>query len=361
MRAPFAVGVLSGTSVDGIDVAVVDVRKSPQVVAARTFPYRKKTQEKIRRWRDLRTEEIGRLHVDIGEEFGLAVNRLLKSEKIGPEEISVIGSHGQTIYHEAGKVSLQLGAPAVIAERTNIPVAADFRLTDVAAGGEGAPFIPVLDTILFARHGKGVRLGALNIGGISNITVIDNGDVLRAYDIGPGNSLLDTSMLRFNGRRVDRGGRCAARGEVLSQLLEKALAHPYFRRRPPKSTGVEEFGSLFLDELLTEFRESSVNDVLRTMIELTVRTIAAAVKKEKCEELWISGGGLKNAFLCSRLREELSEVVFRDFREIGVEPDYKEALLFGYLGDLRLKEKAVDLRHITGSKKENILGGLWLP
>lgn len=365
MTGALTIGILSGTSADGIDVAVVDWRKKPSILASATFPYRAPTRRLISRFRGLHTEEVARLHRAIGDDFSDAVLKLLSRRRIAAHRISVIGSHGQTVFHIPRVMSLQLGAPAVIAERTGIPVAADFRVDDIASGGEGAPLVPVLDQFLLRERSRRSRnpIATLNIGGIANITVLSRGKVTSAYDIGPGNCLLDRAAGRLLGRRMDRGGGIAATGTVLPRLLRLLLAHPFMKRPVPRSTGVEEFGDEYLERVLSRraAKSASSRDILATLAEAAAVSIAGELASRRVVEVWISGGGVHNVHLMNRIQSLAPGIRCHDTAHLGIDPDYKEAVLFALLGLCRIEERPLDLRRITGSRRPRILGGLWLP
>jgi anhydro-N-acetylmuramic acid kinase len=343
-------GLISGTSVDGIDVAVVDIGETIQVVATLTVPYPPGVREAILSVSNATTHTatIARLNFLIGELFAEA----LRQAPVPLDSIELIGSHGQTIFHEGEPVdfmgrkiasTLQIGEGAVIAERTGIQTISDFRLSDVAAGGKGAPLVPFLDYQLF-RHAEIARI-ALNIGGIANVTVIPARgrpeDVL-AFDTGPGNILMDALAPPF-----DRDGERARAGRANEALIEKLLADPYYRRDPPKSCGREQYGA----ELL---RTTGID--IATAAELTVRTIALAVERyPDTREVILSGGGAHNGYLMERLRATLRPRVTTT-AEFGIGVDSKEAILFAVLAYQTYQRRPGNLPSATGARKSMILG-----
>lgn len=364
-RASLAVGVLSGTSADGVDVAVVAQPSGrPRILARATFPYASATRRLLVRPGSWTLDTVARLHRLVAEDFAAAIERLLRSARIAKEEIAIVGSHGQTIWHRPRVMSLQLGAPAVIAARLGIPVAADFRPDDVAVGGEGAPFVPVLDGLLLgpltARRG-GPRLGALNLGGIANLTVVARGRVEAAWDCGPANGPVDAVARRRLGRPFDRDAVHARRGRVNARLLGALLEHAYFRRRPPKSTGLEEFGAELVADVLRSARRVATADLLRTFVELAAVTAARDIARSRLDRVYVSGGGWRNPLLRERLAALAAPTTLVSTSELGIDPDAKEALLFAVLGWKRLHREPVDLRAVTGATRPKILGGLWLP
>jgi anhydro-N-acetylmuramic acid kinase len=344
-------GLISGTSVDGIDVAVVDIDDGIKVVATRTIPYPERVRAAILSVSNTATHTatIARLNFLLGELFAEAV----RETGVPLKTIELIGSHGQTIFHEGQPVeflgrkiasTLQIGEAAIIAERTGIETIADFRTGDMAAGGTGAPLVPFLDYQLF-RHPVIARV-ALNIGGIANITVIPAGarmeDVV-AFDTGPGNMVIDALAPPF-----DRNGDRARAGQVNRALLEKLLDQdPYYRREPPKACGREQFGA--------EFVERTGIDVA-TATELTVRTIALAIEKYPAvEEAIVSGGGAHNGYLMERLAAALRPRVTTS-AEFGIDVDSKEAILFAVLAYQTHQRRAGNLPSATGARKTAILG-----
>lgn len=343
-------GLISGTSMDGIDVAVVDIGEGIHVVATATAPYPPEVRAAILSVSNAatHTSTIARLNFLLGELFAEA----LQKSGVPLETIELIGSHGQTIFHEGEPVefcgrkiasTLQIGEAAVIAERTGIETIADFRPGDIAAGGKGAPLVPFLDYQLF-RHPEYARI-ALNIGGIANITVIPANakpeDVV-AFDTGPGNMAMDAVAPPF-----DRDGERARAGKVNTAQLERLLADPYYRREPPKSCGREQYGTEFV-------RETGID--IATATELTARTIAQAVGSYPAtREVIVSGGGAHNRYLMERLRALVQPRVTTS-AEFGIGVDSKEAILFALLAFQTYQGRAGNLPSATGARKAMILG-----
>lgn len=343
-------GLISGTSVDGIDVAVVDIGDTIQVVAWKTVPYEAAVRNAILSVSNAETHTatIARLNFLLGELFADA----LRQSGVPLETIQLIGSHGQTIFHE-GEPSeflgrrvastFQIGEAAIIAERTGIETIADFRPADIAAGGNGAPLVPFLDHRLF-RHPELSRV-ALNIGGIANITVIPAGaptENVIAFDTGPGNMVIDALAPPF-----DRDGERARAGRVNEALLDQLLADPYYHRPPPKSCGREQYGLEFL-------RMTSID--VATATELTIRTIALAIERYPgTREVIVSGGGAHNIYLMERLRAALKARVATS-AEFGIDVDAKEAILFAVLAYATHQRRAGNLPSATGARKPMILG-----
>ena len=337
-------GLISGTSVDGIDVAVVDIDEAIKVVASKTVPYPAEVRDAILSVSD--AANIARLNFLLGELFAEA----LQQSGVPLETIELIGSHGQTVEFLGRKIAstMQIGEAAVIAARTGIESIADFRPSDMAAGGNGAPLGPFLDYQLF-KHPERARV-ALNIGGIANITVIPANarveDVI-AFDTGPGNMVIDALAPPF-----DRDGEGARAGQVNIGLLARLLTDPYYHRPPPKSCGREQYGSEFV-------RNTGID--LATATELTVRTIALAIARyPDVTEVIVSGGGAHNLYMMERLRASMRPRVTTS-AEFGIDVDAKEAILFAVLAYQTYHRRPGNIPSATGARKPVILGKVSQP
>jgi anhydro-N-acetylmuramic acid kinase len=346
--------MISGTSVDGIDVAVVDIDEERiRPVAQGTVPYAGDVRDAILGVsnRVAHVGEIARLNFLLGELFAEALSAVCERSGVDLRSVELIGSHGQTIFHEGDPVefcgrrlasTLQIGEGCVIAQRTGVPTIFNFRNADVAAGGKGAPLVPFLDYRLF-RHPDRGRI-ALNIGGIANITVIPAGATqaqVIAFDTGPGNMVMDALAPPF-----DRNGAKARAGTVNAKLLEEMLKDSYYRKAPPKTTGREQYG--------TEFLESGID--VTTAAELTVRTIAMAVERyPETREVIASGGGAHNAYLMERLRAVLKPDVVTS-GDLGVDIDAKEAILFALLAYESHHGRPGNVPPATGAREAVVLG-----
>jgi len=341
-------GLISGTSVDGIDVAVIDVDDTElRVVASATVPYEEGVRRRILAVSNAQAHvgEVAALNFLIGELFASAL-----AATFPLDSIELVGSHGQTIYHHGAEplCTLQIGEGAVIAERTGRPVISDFRGADMAAGGHGAPLAPFLDYRLF-RHPTLHRI-ALNIGGIANITVLPAGaaseDVI-AFDTGPGNMIIDALAPPF-----DRNGAKARAGRVNEALLGHLLQDPYYAQSPPKTAGREQYGA--------DFVRSSGIDVA-TATELTVRTIGAAIARyPNTEEVIVSGGGAHNGYMMERLQSLIRPRLIAS-SEVGVDIDAKEAVLFGLLAYETWHGRPSNIPSATGAHDAAILGKISFP
>lgn len=337
---------MSGTSLDGIDVAIVEIRgRRITTLGFQSSPYAEDVRRAILHASTAR--EISRLNFLLGELYARAVLRACR--RYGPVEL--IGCHGQTIYHEGGAHTLQIGEAAVIAERAGVPVVSDFRTRDIAAGGQGAPLVPFVDCLLF-RHPRRTRI-ALNIGGIANITVIPAG---IAFDTGPGNMVIDALTREYTrGRQnFDRGGRIAARGQLNRTLLDRLLADPYYRRKPPKSAGREQYGAEFVARL--QRTGLPLPDLIATATVLTAATIAMAAAPFSPDELIVSGGGAHNPQIMGHLAGFLPRVRLATSADYGINVDAKEAIAFAVLAYQTWRHRPSNLPSATGARRAVVLG-----
>ena len=347
-------GVMSGTSLDGIDVAIVEVLgRRIRTIGFLSTPYSEATRATILAVSDTatHTSAISRLNFQLAELYARAVLRAMR--RFGP--VDLIGCHGQTVYHEGRSNTLQLGEPAVLAERTGLPVVSNFRARDIAAGGQGAPLVPYVDYLLF-RHRTRTRV-ALNIGGIANITVIPPAatpeDVV-AFDTGPGNMVID-ALAREIGQPYDRGGKIAASGRVRTALLDDLLADPYYRRKPPKSAGREQYGVAFVTRL--KATGHPLPDLIATATVLTAATIAMAVGNRSAD-LIISGGGVHNSQIVAHLAGFLPNTSMSTSTDHGIDADAKEAIAFAVLAHETWRRKPSNLPSATGARRAVVLGSI---
>ncbi len=370
-------GLMSGTSVDGVDVAIVDIRRRKvDLLAFGVFPYSDALRREIL---DLCNPESARLdnichyNFALSEMFADSVVKLCKRNSIALKSINLIGSHGQTIYHNPrGKryskktirSTLQIGEPSVIAQRLGITTVADFRPRDMAAGGEGAPLVPYADYILF-RHKKLSR-AVQNIGGIANVTFLPRNcwqDGIIALDTGPGNMVIDAivRLITGNKRRFDSGGKIAAKGKVNKRLLNEMLRHPFLKRHPPKTTGREEFGQSFSSDIYKKASEKGIadNDIVATVTAFTAKSIAKAYRKflpELPDQVILCGGGSRNKTLIEMLRRELPEAKFLTTDDFGIDVDAKEAVSFAILAWTTIKGLTNNVPGVTGADRPVIMG-----
>jgi anhydro-N-acetylmuramic acid kinase len=360
------IGLISGTSADGIDAALVRFEQDrPHLVHALTHPWPDALRTQILRVAQDETrldlDAYGRLDVAIGQVFAEATQQLLTHSGTQPTSVRAIGSHGQTIRHRpTGELpfTLQIGDASVIAERSGIDVVADFRRADVAAGGQGAPLLPAVHAMLLAHPGR-TRV-VLNLGGIANITVLSAGGQVSGFDTGPANGLMDAWHLRHRGEAFDRDGVFAASGRVHDALLARLLSDPYFALPPPKSTGREHFHLGWLDAQLNDFALSPA-DVQATLLELTACSVADAIDRHAVDanDVLLCGGGVHNTALVQRLRERLKPRALSSTANHGVDPDYLEATAFAWLARQRLLGLPGNLPAVTGARGLRVLGAVY--
>jgi anhydro-N-acetylmuramic acid kinase len=363
------VGLLSGTSADGTDAAVCEISGAGEATTLRMrsyvmTPFDRRLRERIFRLSQADAAELCDLDVLLGEAFADAAQAACAAAGLVLDDVDLIGSHGQTAVHRprsAGQVgaTLQIGEPAVIAERTGRPVISDFRVRDVAAGGEGAPLVPLVDHLLFRVPGR--RRALQNIGGIANVTLVGGPlDQLVAFDNGPGNMALDAvARAASNGAdSFDVDGRRAARGKIDAALLAELNRHPYLTRPPPKSTGRELFGKSFAYPLLARFNDR-LDDLLATLTRFSADAIARSYR-ELCpalpDEVFVSGGGALNPILMRHLRELLSPIPVATTDALGIDPKAKEAIAFAVLANETLFGHPGNVPSVTGARGPRVLG-----
>ncbi|MGB5352535.1 MAG: anhydro-N-acetylmuramic acid kinase [Woeseia sp.] len=362
------VGLMSGTSMDGIDAALVELgERSCRVIAAYTIPYDEQLRAALyRASRDPAAcglDELGRLDHCVAEAFRDATLALLRDAEVSPEAVTAIGSHGQTLRHQprADKpFTLQIGDPSIIAAGTGITTVADFRRRDLALGGEGAPLAPAFHHWLFAN--EALHRVVLNLGGFSNITVLRaDQDAVFGFDTGPGNTLMDSWCRKHLGEAYDLDGHWAASGKADEKLLSNMLADPYFAAKPPKSTGFEYFNDAWLNRFLDDSHSRDPADVQATLCELTVRSVADAVLQyaPELDEILVCGGGSHNAYLVSKLREACAPVKVESTAVFGIAPDWIEAAAFAWLAACRLAGQPGNLPSVTGAREAGVLGGIY--
>ena len=365
------VGTLSGTSVDGIDAALVRFGARPELIATHSlaFPAELKAELlALGRPGDNEIDRLGRADVALGRLFAFAVNELLAKADLTTREVRAVGSHGQTIRHRPGfdpAFTLQNGDPNVIATETGIAVVADFRRKDLALGGQGAPLVPAFHEAVF-RTKENDRV-VVNIGGIANLTALsaDPTAPVLGFDTGPGNTLLDAWARRVLGTPMDRDGALAAGGRVVPELLRAMLAEPYFAQPAPKSTGPEQFSTAWLETHLAGLAEPpSDSDVQATLVALTARSIADAIRAlplGAAPEVFVCGGGAHNAAVMRALRAELPDCKVAVTDALGVAGDWVEAMAFAWLARQRMLGLPGNCPQVTGASRAAVLGAVFLP
>ncbi|KJU84459.1 anhydro-N-acetylmuramic acid kinase [Candidatus Magnetobacterium bavaricum] len=367
------IGIMSGTSHDGVDAVIVEIRDAgdsdPDIeVSVRRhlhMPYDDSLRNSIREAFSGGVEHICGLNFVMGEVFAQVALLLIQEAGLSPKDIDAIASHGQTVYHipPAGLKrrgsTLQIGEASVIAEKTGILTISDFRTRDMAAGGHGAPLVPLPDYMLFKK--PGIIRAVLNIGGIANVTIVKEAlnDTL-AFDIGPGNSLIDEAVVIYSegAVRFDKNGALASAGTPHIPLLEELLMHQFFKQPPPKSTGREMFGAGLVKDILGHYGTLTQNDMLSTLTYLTAQSVFDAIRPYKPQEVIVSGGGSRNAFLMALLAELFGTKGCKvsSISSCGFLPEAKEAVCFAILGYLTLKHRPGNLPSATGASRQVLLG-----
>lgn len=357
-------GLISGTSVDGIDAALVRFGALPTLVAARTYALDDALAEQVLRLSQARSDvlldDVGRLDTALGQALAAAALQLLGDHGVAPADVRAIGSHGQTLRHQPeGELpfTMQLGDGNVIAERTGITTVADFRRRDVAAGGHGAPLVPAFHAAVFSAPGEDRAI--LNIGGIANLTLLPIGGTVRGFDTGPGNGLMDAWTLRHRGERYDRSGEMANEGRSDDSLLQALLAEPWLALPPPKSTGRDQFHIEWLDARLVG-GDLSAADVQATLSVFTARTIADALRSTlpTCARVMVCGGGVHNPVLLRNLAAQLPGVAVESTAAHGLDPDFVEAMAFAWLARETLAGRPGNLPAVTGARGLRVLGSI---
>lgn len=369
------IGLMSGTSYDGVDAALVEIRPGSDKDDLRVklikhihVSYKRQIRDKISMAFNGNTGHICRLNFELGEIFAKAVLLLIDISGYRKKDIDAIASHGQTIYHIPplkGKngSTLQIGEPSVIVERTGILTISDFRTRDIAAGGHGAPLVPIADYLLFKKNGL-VR-AVLNIGGISNVTIVkERPDDTIGFDIGPGNSLMDEAVRFYSNGRMpfDKNGSMAKKGKPNKRLLNELLSFPYFKKNPPKSTGREVFGADLVKDIFKRY-DMPIEDILSTFAHLTAITIRDAIISYSPNEVILTGGGVKNLFLINLIKNMFGDsgIIVKKISDYGIPVDAKEAVSFAIIGYRTLNMQTGNIPSVTGAGRSVILGKITLP
>jgi len=371
-----AVGIMSGTSLDGIDIVITEIEgtyldTTINVVAFQTIDYEDKLLNRIRKsliLEESSAELLCSLNFELGHAYANAVKKVCKNQNVDLDKVAFIASHGQTIFHigkplnENVQSSLQLGEGSVIANECNTTVVSNFRSADIAVEGQGAPLVPYADYILFSEKDKTRVMH--NIGGISNITVLKkNGslDEVMAFDTGPGNMMIDYACQKLFGYKYDDLGKIGRSGDIINKMLDELLENNFFDLLPPKSTGREEFGDAYTEEIIDKYHKHSKEDIITTLTYFTAISIKNAYltfvfPKMNVDEIIVSGGGVYNGFLLELLKGYLSDVKILKLEEIGYNSSIKEALAFVILANETLNLNTSNVKNATGAKKSVILG-----
>ena len=359
-------GLISGTSADGIDAALVrfdddHAHARPTLLHGRTHAWQPALRERLvalgQQAQALTLDEVGELDVRIGHAFAAAALATLRDAGLAARDVGAIGSHGQTLRHHPygdAPFTLQLGDAHVIAERCGIPVVADFRRRDVAAGGHGAPLVPAFHAATL--HDAGENRAVLNLGGIANLTLLPARGTVRGFDTGPANGLMDAWCQRHTGAAYDAGGAFAAQGRVDGPLLARLLAEPWFAAPPPKSTGRDRFHLDWVEAALTG--DEAPADVQATLLALTARSVANALHatQPRTQRVIACGGGVHNPLLLDALAEAMPNATIESSTVHGLDPDFVEAMAFAWLAREHLAGRPGNLPAVTGAAGPRVLG-----
>lgn len=383
-KSKLVVGLMSGTSLDGVDAVLLRLTgkgvttKFKQLAfvehafprGLRTLVLRNSAPETSR------VDDIARLNFFLADLYAEAVKRVAKRGRVKLSQIAVIGSHGQTIQHlpkphrmfgRTIRSTMQVGDPSVVATLTGVPTVGDFRAADMAVGGQGAPLVPYFDWLAFRSRSKNRIL--LNVGGIANMTVLPKNcpaERIYAFDTGPGNMIVDALMQELYDKPYDRNGKMAAKGMVSLELLQRMAKHPFLKARPPKSTGREEFGREYVGEFLRHAKRYDREDIITTAAQFTAYAVYDAYrrfveKRVKVDEIIVSGGGAKNAFIVDRLRRYFGSRKVKLIDEFGISSDAKEAICFAILANETMAGRPTNLPRVTGAMKRVVLGKICRP
>ncbi|TBU88615.1 anhydro-N-acetylmuramic acid kinase [Phytopseudomonas dryadis] len=356
-------GVMSGTSLDGLDIALIEQGEHTRLLAHHYQALPDSLRAQLLALCSSGPDELERAAIAEQQWAQLVadgVHSLLAEQNLQPQAIHAIGSHGQTVRHEPARgFTIQIGNPALLAELTGICVVADFRRRDVAAGGQGAPLVPAFHEALFAAPGS--KRAILNVGGFSNLSLLETGKPARGFDCGPGNVLMDAWIQRERGKPYDRDGAWAASGQLHPALLQAMLGDPFFQTSGPKSTGRELFNPGWLQQHLGTLPALAAEDVQATLLELTASSIVGALRQAQpdCEELLICGGGAHNKALVRRLQALLPQTLVDSTERYGVPPDWVEAMAFAWLAHCCLNGIPTNRPEVTGAKGLRVLGAIY--
>ncbi len=358
MKRANYIGMMSGTSMDGIDVVLCGIDEtSCELLASYEHPFPVALKEEILTMTqcEVSLSKVGELDYKLGILFSEALETFLEEERIDSKIVTAVGSHGQTLWHQPEGIhpfTMQLGDPNIIAARTGMPVVADFRRKDMAYGGSGAPLAPAFHRFLFGKSDAQICIA--NIGGIANITVL--GEELIGYDTGPGNMLMDGWIQKHKQICYDKNGTWARSGKVDYTLLDSMMEDAYFKQKYPKSTGREKFNEAWLDEMKGRHADLPRQDVQRTLLELSALSLSNEVLKFNPDMLLLCVGGAKNTFLIERIKALMPNV------EVGImqQGDWIEAMMMAWLAYKRIHKEPVALKEVTGAKENTILGGVYV-
>lgn len=383
-KKKLVIGLMSGTSIDGIDAVLVEVLDSGvatkiRQLAFETYPYPRRFKELLLKSSDIHTarlDDLTRLNILTGTLFAEAACRITRRAGKKMDEIDLIGSHGQTICHlpvnkklygRNIRGTMQVGHPTIIAKLTGVVTVGDYRVGDIAVGGMGAPLVPYFDYLMFRT--EHCNRGLLNIGGIANITVLPKGcnaEAVFAFDTGPGNMVIDGLMGKLFGSSFDKDGNVASSGKIIPSLLAWMSSHPYLKRKPPKSTGREMFGETFIQQILRRLSRHSKRDIVTTASEFTVLSVYQhylrfVLPKVQLDEILVSGGGVHNRYFMAALQRYFHNVRIKPLEETGFSSDAKEAVCFAVLANEAIAGNPSNIPNATGAHSQTVLGVIALP
>lgn len=369
-----AIGLMSGTSLDGIDIVLAKIKgvsldTNVEVIKQKTYPLEEKLINKIKdAMDDIKSNSrlISSLNVELGYAFGHAVLSFCKDEKVNIRDIDFIASHGQTIYHISKddekylRSSLQLGDGSVISQLCRVTVVSNFRLADIAHGGQGAPLVPYADYVLFSSDN--ISRAIHNIGGIANMTYLKKGgtlDEVIAFDSGPGNMMINEACQRLYHLDYDKDGDIAKSGSLIKDMYDELMSHSYYKQNYPKSTGREMFGSLYVNQWIDKYMNHKKEDLIHTFAMITVDSIVESYTeliKEPIDELVLCGGGAHNRFIIEQLKMKMTKTKIKVLEDLGYDSEFKEALAFIILGNQTLNRLPGNVVNATGAKAYTVLG-----
>jgi anhydro-N-acetylmuramic acid kinase len=363
------IGLMSGTSLDGIDAVITDFSDSAnKLICSHYQPYPQSIRRKIQHicTGNASIQSLAEMDTILGKLYAESVLTLLKKSSLNKADILAIGNHGQTVCHQPlqpNPYTLQIGDPNLLTELTGIPVVADFRRRDISVGGQGAPLVPAFHQATF--HSSTENRAIINIGGIANITYLSNSkaEQVVGFDCGPGNTLMDFWIETHHGKTYDHNGEWARSGKINLSLLELFLTDPFFALSPPKSTGTDYFSPEWLQSILGSFTpQATTEDIQATLAELTAQSITTAVKalSSKKTHIYVCGGGTKNDYLMERI-DQLSGNPSKTTESLSIHPDWVEAMAFAWLARQTVNRLPGNLPEVTGANRSVILGGIYNP
>lgn len=368
MKPQLYLGVMSGTSLDGVDIALIDFAKNPPNLTACGFtPMPENLRADLSaliKSGETSLQKLGELDRQIGELYATALNDFLAQHRLEPSQIIAVGCHGQTVWHAPNgdlPFTMQIGDMHLVAARTGMTVVGDFRRKDMAVGGQGAPLVPAFHEGIFADPNR--QTVVLNIGGISNISVLNPHRPTIGYDVGVGNALLDSWIEQHQGKRFDENGAWASGGELIEPLLEAMLDEPFFQQPPPKSTGRELFNLVWLAKKLANLPACHPQDVQRTLVEFTAKSVANELTRLETQGLpnllLVCGGGARNPLIMARLAALLPNWQVATTSDFGLHIDYVEAAAFAWLAKQRMENHPSNLPSVTGATQAVSLGAIF--